>query len=449
MLISTCYLIVMVVYGSLVFVLCGIEGLFLHLTLAHFVERFGEVCTSVKACVMASAQHAQARKVHERHQGRRDWQLMPALCFPVSQLSGTSRIPNLSADRRRDYQAPLARSAEACRVSRSQSPSANATRIIWKTPVSQQHVLGIQYRSCSMPVAPQDLATKRNPAAGQVQAQERVETVVLPCLKRNILMSIKPDGWRSPSASLYLVYGLVVFYALCYQLQAPLEPFLVERLVGKDNASEASVSYGRLQSLFSGIQMFASLLFGHILDKAGVRVGFILNFVACAATYFLLSITDSMAMLYASKIPGIGMAGFLCAQTAVSELTAAGPERVQALGRLTTAYTLGGIVGPYCGGLLGAKGDYFPERETCNARLHLSSSRMHLATQQCQKDSRQERGRQGGQNKRIRAAILGLTDLHCSQGSWLLEHGEAHHFNLEFHGLCHSKPGVEERTEIC
>ncbi|CAE7548879.1 Slc22a18 [Symbiodinium sp. CCMP2592] len=172
-------------------------------------------------------------------------------------------------------------------------------------------------------------------------------------------MSIKPDGWRSPSASLYLVYGLVVFYALCYQLQAPLEPFLVERLVGKDNASEASVSYGRLQSLFSGIQMFASLLFGHILDKAGVRVGFILNFMACAATYFLLSITDSMAMLYASKIPGIGMAGFLCAQTAVSELTAAGPERVQALGRLTTAYTLGGIVGPYCGGLLGAKGDYF------------------------------------------------------------------------------------------
>jgi len=155
------------------------------------------------------------------------------------------------------------------------------------------------------------------------------------------------------------VYGLVVLYALCYQLQSPLEPFLVERLVGKDKGSEASVSYGRLQSLFSGIQMFASLLFGHILDKAGVRVGFVLNFVACAATYFLLSITDSMAMLYASKIPGIGMAGFLCAQTAVSQLTVPGPERVQALGRLTTAYTIGGVVGPYCGGLLGAKGDYF------------------------------------------------------------------------------------------
>ena len=164
---------------------------------------------------------------------------------------------------------------------------------------------------------------------------------------------------RSPQWTVFLVYALVVFYALCYQLQAPLEPFLVEKLVGKDNASEASESYGRLQSFFSVIQMFASLLFGYILDKAGARVGFVLNFVAGAGTYYLLSITDSMSMLYLSKVPGIGMAGFLCAQTAVSQLTQAGPERVKALGRLTTAYTTGGVVGPYLGGLLGAKGDYF------------------------------------------------------------------------------------------
>jgi len=66
-----------------------------------------------------------------------------------------------------------------------------------------------------------------------------------------------------------------------------------------------------------------------------------------------------MTMLYMSKIPGIGMAGFLCAQTAVSQLTNAGPERVQALGRLTSAYTIGGIIGPYLGGWLGSQGDYF------------------------------------------------------------------------------------------
>eukprot|EP00438_Fugacium_kawagutii_P017968 Skav216376 [mRNA] locus=scaffold3826:17829:20697:+ [translate_table: standard] len=172
-------------------------------------------------------------------------------------------------------------------------------------------------------------------------------------------MSVTDGNARRSQFGLFLVYILVVFYALCFQLQSPLEPFLVEKLVGNDKSSDASVAYGRLQSLFSGIQMFASLLFGHILDKFGVRVGFTLNFLACAATYYLLSITSSMTMLYMSKIPGIGMAGFLCAQTAVSQLTSPGPERVQALGRLTSAYTIGGIVGPYLGGLLGAQGDYF------------------------------------------------------------------------------------------
>ena len=182
-------------------------------------------------------------------------------------------------------------------------------------------------------------------------------------------MSVTDATTRRSQFGLFLVYILVVFYALCFQLQSPLEPFLVEKLVGKDKGSDASVSYGRLQSLFSGIQMFASLLFGHILDKFGVRVGFTLNFLACAATYYLLSITSSMTMLYISKIPGIGMAGFLCAQTAVSQLTSAGPERVQALGRLTTAYTIGGIVGPYLGGLLGGQGDYFLSAKLAMPRL--------------------------------------------------------------------------------
>jgi OCT family organic cation transporter-like MFS transporter 18 len=63
-------------------------------------------------------------------------------------------------------------------------------------------------------------------------------------------------------------------------------------------------------------------------------------------------------MLYASKLPGIGMAGFLCAQTAVSRITE-GEERIVALGRLTTSYTVGGVIGPYLGGILGSTGDYY------------------------------------------------------------------------------------------
>lgn len=155
----------------------------------------------------------------------------------------------------------------------------------------------------------------------------------------------------------YLIYALVLLYAFCYQLQAPLEPFLVDSLVGK--GSESTQAYGRLQSFFQVVQTVGSLAFGNLLDKFGVRVGFVVNFLGCAATYLLLANTSSLNMLYLTKVPGVFMAGFLCAQTAISQLTPEGDERTAALGRLTTAYTIGGVIGPSSGGLLGARGDYF------------------------------------------------------------------------------------------
>jgi OCT family organic cation transporter-like MFS transporter 18 len=137
---------------------------------------------------------------------------------------------------------------------------------------------------------------------------------------------------------LVVVYLLVVLYALCYQLQAPVEPFLVEKLIGKDG--DGAAAYGKLQSFFSFIQTIGSLSFGHLLDRFGVRVGFAVNFVACALQYGILASTTSIDMLWASKLPGVAMAGFLCAQAAISRLTEEGSERVTALGRLTTAYTV-------------------------------------------------------------------------------------------------------------
>ena len=158
-------------------------------------------------------------------------------------------------------------------------------------------------------------------------------------------------------AQIGLIYFLVVMYALCYQLQAPIEPFLVEKLVGK--GGDSATQYAKLQSFFSIVQTVGSLCFGYVLDVFGLRVGFAINFLGCALQYYMLATTTSIELLFASKIPGVFMAGFLCAQTAVSVLTEPGTERVTVLGRLTTAYTVGGVIGPYLGGALGAQGDYF------------------------------------------------------------------------------------------
>ena len=110
---------------------------------------------------------------------------------------------------------------------------------------------------------------------------------------------------------LFIVYGLVVLYALCYQLQSPIEPYLVDRLLkNKNNHSEAptetesAIAYSNLKSFFSIAQSFGSLLFGYILDRWGVRTGLVINFTACATCYYILSITDTIELLYLSRLPG-------------------------------------------------------------------------------------------------------------------------------------------------
>jgi len=154
---------------------------------------------------------------------------------------------------------------------------------------------------------------------------------------------------------LLIVYINIVLYATCFQLQRPLEPYLVAKLNTENSAEE----YARLQSFFSFVQTIGSLITGYFLDKYSAKAGFLLTFVSSALSYYLLSISTSINILYLSKIPTVFQSGFLCAQLSVSQLTADGTDRVAALGRLTMCYTIGMVLGPALGGFLGASGDYY------------------------------------------------------------------------------------------
>lgn len=168
----------------------------------------------------------------------------------------------------------------------------------------------------------------------------------------------KASSSQNDQYILWIVYLNVALYATCFQIQRPLEPFLVDKLI-KNGATDSGQEYAKLQSFFSIIQMVGSLISGRMLDRFGVKGGFVVNFVACALCYGLLSQATTLPILYASKIPSVFQMGFLCAQVAASQVTSDGPERVQALGRLTMSYTVGSVLGPTIGGFLGASGDYY------------------------------------------------------------------------------------------
>lgn len=154
--------------------------------------------------------------------------------------------------------------------------------------------------------------------------------------------------------SFYIVsiYFNVALYACCYQLQKPIEPFLVKNL-GADNTD-----YAALQSFFSSIQTVGSVVAGLMLSRVGVQTVFIATFLASATCYGILASATTIELLYLSKVPGLLQHGFLVAQTAIATATETGSVRTAALGRLTTAYTIGATLGPSIGGLLGASGNY-------------------------------------------------------------------------------------------
>ena len=242
---------------------------------------------------------------------------------------------------------PRASSVGAARASRARAAAAAAS----PSPSS---------RRAAIPPSP----SARSASPG-LAALARVKTAEAAEAAARALPSIPPALPLAPpqhtpiapehARALLLVDALIVLYALAYQLQTPLEPFLVETLVKADGGASSTTAahYARLQSFFGLVQCLGSLLVGGLIDRLGIRAMLLVNFAACAASYALLASATTMAGLYASKVPTIFMAGYLCAQTAVSTLAPQGAERVKQLGRLTMAYTIGATVGPSLGGFLG------------------------------------------------------------------------------------------------
>lgn len=172
---------------------------------------------------------------------------------------------------------------------------------------------------------------------------------------------VNEDSNTRNNAALWVTYANIILYALCYQLQRPVEPFLVQQL--SKNAADAdsiTQTYGRLQAFFSMIQTVGSPLVGILLDRVGIRQASAMVFLASAASYAILSVATDMNLLFYSKIPTALQHAFLVAQATAATSTG-GDEaaRAQALGRMTTAYTIGATIGPAVGGYLAEKGDLY------------------------------------------------------------------------------------------
>mmetsp|Transcript_29029 Transcript_29029/g.66733 ORF Transcript_29029/g.66733 Transcript_29029/m.66733 type:complete len:463 (+) Transcript_29029:73-1461(+) len=156
------------------------------------------------------------------------------------------------------------------------------------------------------------------------------------------------------SRELLLVYINAFLYAVCFAVQMPVAPYLVKELAGE---KDAKVTYGRVLSFFSIVQLVGAPFMGFVLDRCGTRIGCIVVFLSSAISFAMMGCATKLWILYASKAPAALAHGVLVSQTMVAQLTSP-EERAEALALLMSAYTIGATVAPAIGGLIGAKDLY-------------------------------------------------------------------------------------------
>ena len=152
----------------------------------------------------------------------------------------------------------------------------------------------------------------------------------------------------SGAAALWVTYINIVLYALCYQLQNPVEPFLIQSLsekagVGGDRDADLQRTYGNLQSFFSMIQTIGSPLVGILLDRIGIRYASAMVFLASATSYGILASAKDMNWLFWSKVPTALQHAFLIAQATAA--TATGDDAAGTLNKTSVLFSPSSSIG--------------------------------------------------------------------------------------------------------
>ncbi len=126
-------------------------------------------------------------------------------------------------------------------------------------------------------------------------------------------------------------------------------------------------TFGQLQTVFALTQLLGGPLFGRVGDTCGEKLALILAFSGATLSYFLMGISESIPVLFLSRIPSVVMHTMQGSQMIVTYLSEES-ERANVLARLGFSYGIGMVVGPTLGGYI-----------TSNFRLFLAHCAMRVA----------------------------------------------------------------------
>lgn len=159
-----------------------------------------------------------------------------------------------------------------------------------------------------------------------------------------------------PKPALPFIFVTLLLDMLGLGLILPVMPGLVADLSGV----QASQSYGLLIAIYALAQLLASPLLGSLSDRIGRRPVLLGSTLLAAVAYLMITFSPSLGFLMLARaLSGVAAASAGVANAFIADLST--PEnRARHFGMVGAALSLGLIVGPALGGILGQHGLRLP-----------------------------------------------------------------------------------------
>jgi DHA1 family tetracycline resistance protein-like MFS transporter len=153
---------------------------------------------------------------------------------------------------------------------------------------------------------------------------------------------------------LVVVFATILVDFVGFSVLIPVLPLYAERL----GASPFEV--GLILTLYALAQLAFLPAWGWVSDRIGRRPVILVSLLGTALSFLLLSIADTIGVIYAARIlSGTFAASIGTAQAVVTDVTSPS-QRARGMGMIGAAFGVGMIVGPMVGGVLAVYGEKLP-----------------------------------------------------------------------------------------
>jgi MFS transporter, DHA1 family, tetracycline resistance protein len=151
----------------------------------------------------------------------------------------------------------------------------------------------------------------------------------------------------SNKRSLVLIFFVILMDIIGITLLSPVAP----KIVLEYNSSAVMVTM--VTVIYAAGQFFSSPLLGRIGDKVGRRPVLLVSLVGQSLGYFIFGVAGSLWMLFLGRLIGGITSGNISTSSAYIADISKPEERSKNFAMISTAWSLGLILGPAMGGILG------------------------------------------------------------------------------------------------